>query len=171
MYGVMVNRIPHELSRIAEAINVPKVALAFRYLNYIFETYLDEGARQFSIYDFLHTESGYDQAPFEDILRTLEIEIEAPENVKSIITKVGGGKQSALYPYYQELFQSGLRAMLMSLNGLHDVLQLSMESLKIKFRMYQNYFIVEYDTTGVIFDDHDEVIDVAIKSLSELEYF
>lgn len=164
MYGLMVNRIPAEINRIAEALGATKHAVAFQYLNYIFEHYLDDGARQFSIHDFLSVESEMDNGMFKEVLDRLENEVDPNNNVASIVATV-------TMSHYQELFQSGLRAMLASLNGMHDILQVSMESLRIKFRMYLSHYIVEYDTTGTIFDDHDEVIEVAVKSLSELEYF
>lgn len=183
MYGLMINRIPAELDRIASALGVQKHIVAFQYLEYIFHSYLDEGTRQFSIYEFLTTETAMDKDKrFEEILKLLEddvclggettgVKLGTSEARRIVLALGGGNKQSALAPYYQELFQSGLRAMLTALNGLHDALQVSMESAQIKFRMYQSHFIVEYDTTGTIFSDHDEVIEVAVKSLSELEYF
>lgn len=171
MYGLMVNRIPAEINRIAEALGATKHAVAIQYLNYIFEHYLDDGARQFSIHDFLSIESEMDNGMFQEVLDRLENEVDPNNNVASIVVKLGGSSGSVTMTHYQELFQSGLRAMLASLNGMHDILQVSMESLRIKFRMYLSHYIVEYDTTGTIFDDHDEVIEVAVKSLSELEYF
>lgn len=171
MYGILINRIPGEMTRISEFTGINVQRLTLHYLSYIFGDYLDIPGGQFDINDFLETVSG-EMKIMEPIAVRLKLNKVADDNtVVALVKAFGGSSSDTLIALHQEYFQAGMRAMLSALSGLYDQLILSTATVKVVPRIYLSHFIIEYDTTGQIFTDHDEVVQSAIKSLDQLEYF